>query len=174
MYPAMPQVEPDVQDSKGLSRETVNPQRILLAEDNSTNQMVAIGLLHKLGYRAITVAGDGREVLAQCAESRFDLILMDCQMPIMDGYEATRVLRSQGHTLPIIAMTANAVSGDRDVCLAAGMDDYLSKPVSRELLGTTLSRWTRQPAGRARRGLPQLLQRSLPRQLLLRHPHCLP
>jgi CheY-like chemotaxis protein len=152
MYPAMPQVEQDVQDSKNLSRETVNPQRILLAEDNSTNQMVAIGLLHKLGYRDITVAGDGREVLAQCAESRFDLILMDCQMPIMDGYEATRVLRSQGYTLPIIAMTANAVSGDRDVCLAAGMDDYLSKPVSRELLGATLSRWTRQPAGASEKG----------------------
>ncbi len=115
--------------------------RLLLAEDNPINQMVAIGMLYKLGYSDVTVVTDGHQVLAAYAQGGFDAILMDCQMPSLDGYEATASLRAGGCTLPIIAMTANAVKGDRERCLAAGMDDYISKPVSQEILGETLARW---------------------------------
>jgi signal transduction histidine kinase/DNA-binding NarL/FixJ family response regulator len=115
--------------------------RILLAEDNPTNQMVAIGMLHKLGYRNVTVATDGADALKKCAEATFDLILMDCQMPTMDGYEATTQLRAIGSNTPIIAMTANAVKGDRERCLAVGMNDYISKPISKDMLSTVLGRW---------------------------------
>ena len=119
------------------------PYRLLLAEDNPINQMVAIGILHKLGYQQITVAADGCAVLEQCREGSFDAILMDCQMPEIDGYEATAALRAQGNRIPIIAMTANAVSGDRERCIAVGMNDYLSKPISRDALAVMLDRWLR-------------------------------
>ncbi len=115
--------------------------RLLLVEDNPINRMVATGMLEKLGYRDIVIAADGSEAVAKAAEGGFDAILMDCQMPIMDGYEATATLRAQGYRQPIIAMTANAVQGDREKCLAAGMSDYISKPISREILATTLERW---------------------------------
>ena len=113
------------------------PLEILLAEDNVVNQLVAVRLLEKCGHKT-TVANHGGEALAALAQKRFDLILMDVQMPEMDGFEATRLIRENeagtGHRTPIVAMTAHAMAGDRDRCLAGGMDDYLTKPVQREEL----------------------------------------
>ena len=123
--------------------------RILLAEDNSVNQQVALGLLQTLGYEADAV-GNGVQVLEALNRIRYDVVLMDCQMPRLDGYETTRRIRQlelQGATpldsrMPvyIIAMTANAIEGDREKCLAAGMNDYLSKPVLLEELKVALNR----------------------------------
>ena len=119
--------------------------RILLAEDNVINQKVAQALLGKLGYRS-AVAANGLEVLRALELIRYDLVLMDCQMPEMDGFEATAKLREPGSkvlepAVPIIAMTANAMAGDRERCEAAGMSDYLAKPVSREALAAVLEKW---------------------------------
>ncbi len=119
--------------------------RVLVAEDNPTNQMVALMLLRKLGLRADAV-GNGREALAALRSTPYDLVLMDCQMPEMDGFEATRGVRDASskvldRSVPIIAMTAGAMRGDRDACLQAGMDDYITKPVSPTDLATTLHRW---------------------------------
>ncbi|MGZ5544011.1 MAG: response regulator, partial [Limisphaerales bacterium] len=102
--------------------------KVLLAEDNPVNQKIALRQLKKLGYDA-DVAANGHEVLNAIERGGYKAILMDCQMPEMDGYEATRHLRTRGLKLPIIAMTANAMQGDRETCLAAGMDDYITKPV---------------------------------------------
>ncbi len=127
----------------------LSPARILLAEDNSTNQFVTLKILESLGYGA-DVAADGREALVAVSSSSYDLVLMDCQMPEMDGLEATRRIRgteAEGHHLAIVAMTANAIQGDRERCVAAGMDDYLSKPVDPARLRATLERWL--PKGQA-------------------------
>lgn len=118
--------------------------RILLAEDNPINQQVALRILAKLGFRA-DVAANGLEVLQAFKKIPYDLILMDCQMPEMDGYITTeniRQLEAQkgGHTI-IIAMTAHALKGDREKCLASGMDDYIAKPIDFNLLGQTLDSW---------------------------------
>jgi two-component system sensor histidine kinase/response regulator len=106
------------------------PLHVLLVEDNVVNQKLAIALLSRWGHR-VTVANDGQLALKALAQRRFDLVLMDMIMPVMDGLEATRLYRAseQGPRTPIIAMTANAMPGDRADCLAAGMDDYLSKPI---------------------------------------------
>jgi CheY-like chemotaxis protein len=119
--------------------------RILLAEDNPVNQKVALRQLESLGYKADVVA-NGQEVLDLLQQVSYDLILMDCQMPVMDGYEATRRLRQQerrsGHRTVVIAITANAMQEDRERCLQAGMDDYLSKPVLKEDLERVLNHWS--------------------------------
>ncbi|MEY2505512.1 MAG: hypothetical protein QOG27_1792, partial [Verrucomicrobiota bacterium] len=109
--------------------KSVQPLRVLIAEDNAVNRFIATAQLGKLGY-AVDSASNGLEALEAFGRIPYDIILMDCQMPELDGYEATRRLREQpGHQPYIIAMTANAMQGDRELCLAAGMDNYISKPV---------------------------------------------
>ena len=124
--------------------------RVLLAEDNIVNQQVALEMLAQLGC-SVELVGNGKEALGALDRESFDLILMDCQMPVLDGFEATRLLRdreARGDTkrLPIVALTANAMQGDRERCLNAGMDDYLAKPFSGEELVMLLSRWTETQA----------------------------
>jgi PAS domain S-box-containing protein len=117
-------------------------QKVLVAEDNAVNQQVALGQLKKLGYAA-DVVSDGHAVLDALKHFHYDIILMDCQMPDLDGYEATRRIRAQGDAFPqpyIIAMTAHAMRGDSDNCFAAGMNDYVSKPVALETLEAALTR----------------------------------
>ena len=117
--------------------------RILLAEDNEVNQMVAVGLLKKMGH-SVFVAGNGRLALEAIQRETFDVVLMDIQMPVLDGFSTVGELRQQemgsGNHLPVIAMTANAMVGDRERCLAAGMDDYVSKPIRSSVLGDVISR----------------------------------
>ncbi|MDO8833942.1 MAG: ATP-binding protein, partial [Vicinamibacterales bacterium] len=117
--------------------------RILLAEDDPTNRLVALGILKKLGQSATAVV-DGAEALAAVERDQYDLVLMDVQMPVMDGFEATRQIRQvlpATRHLPIIAMTAHAMQGDRDRCLDAGMDDYVTKPVEPAALARVLRTW---------------------------------
>ena len=129
-----------------ITRHSLREQRrrlnVLLTEDNKVNQTLALRLLEKLGHLTV-VANNGREALEACASTRFDVILMDIQMPEMDGFEATARLReierARAHYTPIIAMTANAMRGDRERCLAAGMDDYIAKPVQPAALAAALA-----------------------------------
>jgi two-component system, sensor histidine kinase and response regulator len=117
--------------------------RILLAEDSAVNQMLAVALLQKMGH-AVTVAADGHQALAAFGREAFDLILMDVQMPGMDGFAATAAVREvekkTGRRVPIIAMTAPTMKEDRERCLAAGMDDYIAKPIRTEELAAVIAR----------------------------------
>jgi signal transduction histidine kinase/DNA-binding response OmpR family regulator len=115
--------------------------RILLAEDNRVNQMVLVAMLRKLGYTNIEVAEDGEQAVSKVLAAPFDLVLMDCQMPRMDGYEATLALRQKNCTLPIIAVTANAMREDIEHCLAAGMNAHLAKPVVLQSLAIELEKY---------------------------------
>ena len=135
-------------------REAAAPgtSRILLADDNKVNQMVAVRMVEKLGYE-VDVVSNGREALDAIHHTPYAVILMDCQMPDMDGYEATRAIRrgedNLSSSLPIIALTSNAMEGDREKCLACGMNDYLTKPLQRAELAMILQRWipsTSRPA----------------------------
>ena len=124
--------------------------RLLVAEDNAVNRQLALALLRRLGYDA-DVVENGREVLDALERERYDVVLMDVQMPELDGLEATRQIRERRGSSDaprIIAMTANAMEGDRDACLAAGMDDYLSKPIRPEELAAALAH--AGPLGRSR------------------------
>jgi PAS domain S-box-containing protein len=118
--------------------------RILLTEDNAVNQKVALIHLRKFGF-SVDVAENGKEAVEAMKKGCYDLILMDIQMPEMDGHEATRTLRKAGYDLPIIAMTANAMKGDREKCLEAGMNDYLSKPVNPKELLAKIEQWSASP-----------------------------
>ncbi|MBB2496258.1 ATP-binding protein [Aquipseudomonas ullengensis] len=117
-------------------------QEVLLVEDNPVNQTVIEAMLRSLGYR-VTLVGDGAQAVHRFNAQRFAAILMDCRLPIMDGYEATRQIRQQAPhcNIPIIALTANALQGDREACLQAGMNDYLAKPFKRADLERVLLRW---------------------------------
>jgi two-component system sensor histidine kinase/response regulator len=121
------------------------PGRILLAEDNLVNQEVALGMLESLGCQ-VDIVADGPSALKALARGGYDLVLMDCQMPEMDGYDTTKAIRQRekeqgdGH-IPIVALTAHAMEGDREICLDAGMDDYLSKPFTKESLQHILRKW---------------------------------
>jgi PAS domain S-box-containing protein len=131
-----------------LSETRRRKVRILLAEDNLTNQQVALSVLDKLGFRADAVA-NGQEAIQALESGHYDLVFMDVQMPVMDGFEATRAIRA-GQTkvgnprLPIVAMTAHAMKGDRERCLAQGMDDYVAKPIAPQALADALDRWLGQ------------------------------
>ena len=140
---------------------SVRSARVLLVEDNPVNLMVGQRLLGVLGVDCDT-AGNGEAALLRMSTSRYDMVLMDCQMPVMDGYTATRRWRAgeqaqdDGNHLPIIAMTANAMAGDRQKCIDAGMDDYLAKPVTRAELERCLHRWWRPQATGSRTATPSI------------------
>ena len=162
----MGRVSPQSMSAPLATRHTVEEEHvrnrppILVVEDNPVNQKLAVRLLEKMGYRA-DVAANGLEAVAATGRIPYAAVLMDCQMPEMDGFEATRIIREREESqsketddptldetfgdqvprIPIIAMTANAMQGDQERCLAAGMDDYISKPIKPELLRTTLQRW---------------------------------
>jgi len=146
--PCRPDVEPPAVTGPSL--------RILVAEDHAINQQVAVGLLAKLGHRA-DVADDGGEAVALVEKCEYDLVLMDLQMPRMDGIKATQAIRAlpgpKAKTI-IVAMTANAMAGDREACLAAGMDDYLAKPIDRRRLAAMLDRWSGHLAAESPRPAP--------------------
>ncbi len=165
--PQIPKSRPPIPNdptSKIRNRTTQPPQntvkrrnlKILVVEDNAINQKVVINQLKQLGYPA-DCAGNGQEALDILEKKEYDIVLMDCQMPVLDGYGATVVLRKREgadrHTV-VIAMTANAMKGDRERCLAAGMDDYLSKPVDMTALGAALERWEKSRFSR-QEGLSQ-------------------
>ena len=127
-----------------MNERAIASTMLLIAEDNPINQKLAIMQVRKLGYQAEAVA-DGHEALTAMETGRYALVLMDCQMPRMDGFSATVAIRQRelaGQHVPIIAMTANAMEGDRERCLAAGMDDYVAKPVRLAELSAVLARWT--------------------------------
>ncbi len=130
------------QNFADTDNKSLRPARILLVEDNPVNQLVAKGMLSKLGCEVV-ISGNGAEALEQLQLVPFDLILMDCNMPVMDGYEASRQIRQSGRwpQLPIIALTANAMPEERDRCRAAGMSDYLAKPFRRAELVSLLEQW---------------------------------
>jgi CheY-like chemotaxis protein len=140
--------------AKPLAAKTEFHARILLVEDNPVNQMVEAEMLEGFGCW-VDLANNGKEAVSLTGRNHYDLILMDCQMPEMDGYEATMVIknkRAKGEDpspAPVIALTAHAVRGDRERCLAAGMDDYLSKPFSQDQLRDILRRWLSHKAVKA-------------------------
>jgi len=121
-----------------------HPLRILIAEDNQVNQKLAVRVLNKLGYTKIDIAQNGNEVIDSLSKDSYEIILMDVQMPELDGIEATKRIRSsmKDKSPVIIAMTANAMQGDREMCLQAGMDDYISKPIKLETLVSILEKWS--------------------------------
>ena len=125
------------------SDKHIHRARVLVVEDNIVNQKVSVRMLEKLGCR-VDVAVNGKEAVDLCEKQQYDVVFMDCQMPELDGFQATGQIRDQekGGRIPIIAMTANAMRGDRQRCLDAGMDDYVSKPIKKEALTTALDRWT--------------------------------
>ncbi len=134
-----------------VSREKIEarPAKILLAEDDTVNSMIALAFLRSAGHE-VDVARDGREAVEACQRGAYDLVLMDCQMPNLDGFQATREIRrreGEGHHLPVVALTASSLASDREKCLAAGMDDHLGKPIDPEELAATLARWLGPEAG---------------------------
>jgi len=150
-----------------VKRKSLNIPRLLLVEDNPVNQEVALAILQELGIQAVC-AWDGEEALQRLASSRFDVVLMDCHMPKLDGYATTRQLRemeilSGESRTPVIALTANALSGDAELCFAAGMDGYLSKPFSLDELYVTL-----KPYGQAGTTETDTLERTAPMRALSR------
>ncbi|NGP54643.1 hybrid sensor histidine kinase/response regulator [Thioalkalivibrio sp. XN8] len=141
--PPMPVLEPPVERNSFAGAAGARG-RVLLAEDNLVNETLACAMLDRLGMR-VTVARSGEQAVALATGRDFDLILMDLQMPVLDGFEATSAIRAEteaaGRRVPIVALTANALAGDRERCLAAGMDDYLAKPFTRAQLEGVLRQW---------------------------------
>jgi len=143
-----PPGEAEPQAGQALSLATPSSARVLLVEDNAVNQLVALGQLRRLGHEGV-VSTRATEAIETIRDGGFDLVLMDCQMPDMDGYEATRRIRQMGGAAgrtPVIALTAHALPGEREKCLSAGMNDYLAKPVSLEQLGAVIRLWASKPS----------------------------
>ena len=149
--PRTPTPRPSLAEELAAAGETtgpaiVRPGRVLVVEDNEVNALVVRGMLEQMGVNA-ELAIDGQKALACMNQTTYDLVLMDCQMPVLDGWEATRIWRAretrlrQNQRVPIVALTASAAAGERERCLEAGMDDYLSKPFSREALGDLVDRY---------------------------------
>jgi signal transduction histidine kinase/DNA-binding response OmpR family regulator len=132
-------------EARADHRQTLVGAHVLLVEDNPINQELAVDLLTRAGI-IVSVAGDGQQALDKLAAERFDAVLMDCQMPVMDGYDATRALRQRPalKDLPVIAMTANAMVGDREVVIAAGMNDHIAKPIRVDEMFATLAKWVKR------------------------------
>jgi len=133
----------DVYANHGKNDQDNSKVVVLIVEDNLTNQLVLKGILEKLGYCTLT-ADNGSEAVALLEDKVVDLVFMDCQMPVMDGFEATKQIRKnarQPKDLPIVAITANVMHGDREKCLAAGMDDYLKKPITKRLIEVKMKQW---------------------------------
>ncbi len=135
-----------VQEATNVNEQNKSAIRILIVEDNLVNQRLITGVLHKFGYTT-TTAGNGRIALEILEKESFDLVFMDIQMPEMDGLEATRRIRNQSRWqhLPIVAMTAHAMKGDREQCLEAGMNDYITKPIKRTEVREMIEKWTTAP-----------------------------
>jgi signal transduction histidine kinase/FixJ family two-component response regulator len=143
-FPAEPAAGEGIAVPRGVSA-TGHAERILIADDNPTNRALALAQLEKLGYQADAVA-NGAEAMEALRQRGYDLVLMDAEMPAMDGYEATRRVRESGNSrLPIIGMTAHTAPGDRDRCMRAGMNGFLSKPVDLEILAAALAKWLPAP-----------------------------
>ncbi|HTR97724.1 MAG TPA: response regulator [Candidatus Acidoferrales bacterium] len=142
--------EDAAQPDRAVSPEVAHA-RVLVVEDNAVNVKVATRMLAKYGCR-VDVAANGREALELFGQLPYDIVYMDCQMPVMDGFEATQEIRrleAGGRRTPVVALTANAMAGDRERCLAAGMDDFISKPIQEEALAASLERWLGGPRARA-------------------------
>lgn len=141
---ALTKVE-EVSETRTSSSTEPKPFKLLLVEDNFINTEVALGMLEDCGYHEIETAENGQQAIDLLKAGQYDLVLMDCQMPVLDGYEATRQIRAgkagDQHKVPVIAMTANAMQGDREKCLAVGMDDYIPKPIDPNKLEKTLQLW---------------------------------
>ncbi len=140
LWPSVEDTAPATEPSQPSIRPSGPLTRLLVAEDNPINQVIIEGLLEHLGY-ACDIAGDGNEVVRRALAGDYPVVLMDVEMPGQDGYEATRELRSRGYQRPIVAMTAYAMAEDRQRCLDAGMDDFLTKPIELPTLGETVGRW---------------------------------
>lgn len=147
-----------------ITRHTVREKRrasyrLLLVEDNSVNQQVALAILQKLGYPSVDVANNGQEAVNTLEQKEYDLVFMDCQMPVMDGIEATKRVRSSSSSLNkqviIVALTANAMSGDAEKYMNCGMNDYLAKPIDPKLLEKVLQKWLDEKSVTAKQSLPQ-------------------
>jgi two-component system, sensor histidine kinase len=141
-----PSLSEELAAGQAASAPVTRPGRVLVVEDNEVNALVVRGMLEQMGVAA-ELAVDGEQALAHMARTAYDLVLMDCQMPVLDGWEATRLWRArelrlrQKQRMPIVALTASAAAGERERCLEAGMDDYLSKPFTREALGALVDRY---------------------------------
>jgi signal transduction histidine kinase/DNA-binding response OmpR family regulator len=144
------QSDADNEEKQIITRHTITEKqkfdfRILIVEDNVLNQKVVVNILEKLGFDA-DVVSNGKEAVSILSKKAYDIVFMDCQMPVMDGYEATAIIRDPNttvldHNVPVIALTANAMKGDRQMCTDAGMDDYLSKPINPQKLNEMLEKW---------------------------------
>ena len=142
---ALQSTQLDAQTESSANENFASGLRILVVEDNPTNQMVAKGFLVKMGAE-VALAQDGQQAIEAIQNAHFDLVLMDCEMPVLDGFEATSAIRKMNGKAAdtiIIAMTANAMQGDRDRCISAGMNDYLAKPINREDLQAKIDQWVR-------------------------------
>ena len=141
--PTPPSPRPAAHSCESSAGAAAEAPIVLVVEDNPVNQKVVCHMLRKMGF-TVELAEDGQQGVERLRDNDYDLVLMDCQMPVMDGYEATRTIRSMGRDksgVPVVALTANAMEGDREKCLAAGMDDYMSKPAKSDQLREMMHKW---------------------------------